>query len=125
MQAIPVCYDLPLFQHNIGCAGSWSRSRSRRDKRMSDRTEAAGLAALSICEAILLSLTENAIIDEAEARGTLSDAATAHREAVPLADGDAGMHAQAAALIEAIRDGGNSVRHADRAAPTSGGEIES
>lgn len=91
---------------------------------MSDRSEAAGFAALSICEAILLSLTENAVIDEAEARGILSDAATAHREAVALVDGDAGIHAEAAALIEAIRDGGNSVRRAGRAALTSEGEIE-
>jgi hypothetical protein len=91
---------------------------------MSDRPEAAGLAALSICEAILLSLTDNAIIDKAEAQALLTDAATAHREAVPLADGAAGMHAEAAALIEAIRDGGNSVRHAGRAAPASGGEVE-
>ena len=91
---------------------------------MSDRPEAAGFAALSICEAILLSLAENAVIDEAEAKAILTDAATAHREAVPLADGAAGMHAEAAALIEAIRDGGNSVRRAGRAGATSGGEIE-
>ena len=42
---------------------------------MSGGHGATGLAALSICEAILLSLTDNAIIDEAEAKGILSDAA--------------------------------------------------
>ena len=36
--------------------------------------------------------------------------AAAHREAVPLAEGDAGTHAEAASIIEAIRDHGNSVR---------------
>ena len=48
---------------------------------------AAGLAALSVCESILLSLTENEIIDDAEARAILADAAAAHRGAAPLADG--------------------------------------
>lgn len=77
---------------------------------MSGEPGAAGLAALSICEAILLSLTENAIIDEAEAKAILTDAAEAHRGAAPLADGAGGDHREAASLIEAIRDGGNSVR---------------
>lgn len=88
---------------------------------MSGGPGAAGLAALSICEAILLSLTENAIIDEAEARGILTDAAEAHRAAAPPADGHAGLHAAAAALIKAIRDGGNSVRRT-RPAPATDGD---
>ena len=77
---------------------------------MSGRPEAHGLAALSICESILLSLTDTGIIDEVEAKAILTDAATAHREAAPLADGAGGEHRETAALIEAIRDGGNSVR---------------
>jgi hypothetical protein len=81
---------------------------------MSSNARAAGLAALSVCESILLSLTDNKIISEAEAKAILQDAATAHREAVPLADGAGGEHAEAAALLEAIIDHGNSVRHADR-----------
>jgi len=84
---------------------------------------AAGLAALSVCESILLSLTENEIIDDVEARAILADAAAAHRGAVPPADGAAGDHAEAAALIERILEGGNSVRHAGRAA-TPEGEVE-
>jgi hypothetical protein len=78
---------------------------------MSSVSGAAGHAALAICESMLLSLTENKIIDEAEARAILEDAAAAHRNSVPLlADGAA--HDDAAALIQAILDGGNSVRHA-------------
>ena len=50
---------------------------------MSSGSDATGLAALSICEAILLSLTDNAIIDQAEGQAILTDAATAHR-ALPL-----------------------------------------
>ena len=77
---------------------------------MSSGSAATGRAALSICESILLSLTDNAIIDQAEAKAILSDAAAAHRGAVPLSDGNAREHEQAAAILEAIRDGGNSVR---------------
>ena len=81
---------------------------------------AAGLAALSVCESILLSLTENEIIDDAEARAILADAAAAHRGAPPLADGAAGNHEGAAALIERSLEGGNSVRHASRHAARTG-----
>jgi hypothetical protein len=76
---------------------------------MSDNPGATGLAALSICESLLLSLTESGTIDVAEAKAILEDAATAHRYAATL-----GKHVQdhtdAAALIERIMKGGNSVR---------------
>jgi hypothetical protein len=71
---------------------------------------AAGLAALAICESMLLSLTENKLIDDAEARAILKDAATAHRNAIPLGP-DGQDHEAAAVLIERILKGGNSVRH--------------
>jgi len=87
---------------------------------MSSGSDAHGLAALSICESILLSLTDNAIIDQAEAQAILTDAATAHRGAAPLSDGEAYQHDQAAMLIEAIRDGGNAVRRARPAATVDG-----
>ena len=78
---------------------------------MSEFSGAAGHAALAICESMLLSLTENKVIDAAEAKAILQDAAAAHRNAIPLlADGAA--HDQAATLIEAILKRGNSVRHA-------------
>ena len=77
---------------------------------MSSVLGAAGHAALAICESMLLSLTENKLIDEAEARAILEDAAAAHRNSVPLlADGAA--HDEAASLIDEILKGGNSVRH--------------
>jgi hypothetical protein len=80
---------------------------------------AAGVAALSVCESLLLSLTDNEIIDAAEAKAILLDAAAAHRGAVPLADGDAGVHEEAAVLLEAIVRNGNAVRRT-RPALTSG-----
>ena len=77
---------------------------------MSRISGAAGHAALAICESMLLSLSENKIIEEAEVRAILEDAAAAHRNSVPLlADGAA--HEQAASLIDEILKGGNSVRH--------------
>lgn len=79
---------------------------------MSSVSGAAGHAALAICESMLLSLTENKIIDATEARAILEDAAAAHRNSVPLlADGCAAAHDEAASLIETMLKGGNSVRH--------------
>lgn len=78
---------------------------------MSSVSGAAGHAALAICESMLLSLTDNKIIDEAEARAILADAAAAHRNAVPLLV-DGAAHEEAATLIEALLEGGNSVRRA-------------
>ena len=78
---------------------------------MSSVSGAAGHAALAICESMLLSLTENRVIDKTEARAILTDAAAAHRNSIPLlTDGTA--HTEAATLIEALLKGGNSVRHA-------------
>ena len=78
---------------------------------MSSVSGTAGHAALAICESILLSLTENKIIDQAEARAILEDAAAAHRHSIPLVvDGGAAAHEEAASLIDEILKGGNSVR---------------
>jgi hypothetical protein len=88
---------------------------------MSGEAEAAGLAALAVCESLLLSLTENGVIDAAEAKTILLDAAAAHRGAVPGADDAAGVHEQAAALLEAIVENGNSVRRARPAPPANAG----
>ena len=80
---------------------------------MSSVSGAAGHAALAICESMLLSLTENKVIDDGEARSILEDAAAAHRNSVPLVtDGGSAAHEEAALLIETMLRGGNSVRHA-------------
>jgi hypothetical protein len=78
---------------------------------MTTVSNAAGHAALAICESLLLALSDRQVIDEAEVLGILADASTAHRNAVPLARGDGAHHEAAADLIEAIVAGGNSVRH--------------
>jgi hypothetical protein len=80
---------------------------------MSSVSGAAGHAALAICESMLLSLSENKIIDKTEVRAILEDAAAAHRNSIPLVmDGGIAAHEEAASLIETILKGGNSVRHA-------------
>jgi hypothetical protein len=87
--------------------------RSQEDEAMKSISGSAGHAALAICESMLVSLTENKIIDSAEARAILADAAAAHRHSIPLVtDGGGAAHEEAASLIEAMLKGGNSVRHA-------------
>jgi hypothetical protein len=78
---------------------------------MSNVSDAAGHAALAICESLLLSLTDSKVIDQGEAKAILADAAAAHRSAISLSTNGT-AHDQAATLIEAILKGGNSVRHA-------------
>jgi len=63
----------------------------------------AGMAALSICESLLLALIELKILDAREARALLVDAAATHRTAALLLP-DADEHCAIAAHIERIMD---------------------
>ena len=76
---------------------------------MDRKAGASGLAALAICESLLLSLTESKVLADGEARSILEDAAAANRNAMPLTP-DGGQHEAAAEVIELILAGGNSVR---------------
>ena len=79
---------------------------------MSMNSNAAGLAALSICESLLLSLTDLEIIEDKEAVSILQDAAAAHRGAVAVAEAqNPEAHQAAADVIDRIIKGKNSVRH--------------
>jgi hypothetical protein len=69
----------------------------------------AGLAALSICESLLLSLTDLEVMDRDEALAVLEDAATAHRRAMEEAT-DQHLHRDVVDLIERIIKGRNSGR---------------
>ena len=70
---------------------------------------ASGLAALAICESLLTSLQDLKIIDEKEIIGILEDASAAHRQ--ESVTGISQMHHEAAAVIDRILSGKNSVRH--------------
>lgn len=74
---------------------------------MHDQTAHAGMAALSICEALLLAMNDHELLPEQEIVGVLQDAAAAHEKATGA---DAESHRAVAALINQIIAGGNSVR---------------
>lgn len=76
---------------------------------MTQPNDIAGLAALAICESLLLALNDRNILPEIEILGVLVDAAAAHTNA-PDGANFAETHAAVAALIQKIIDGGNSVR---------------
>ncbi len=76
---------------------------------MSEYPDAAGLAALSICEALLLAMNDLQIMPEHEIAGILRDAATSHENAVGT-ESKVATHKAAAALINQIIANGNSVR---------------
>jgi hypothetical protein len=77
--------------------------------RMSDYNTHAGIAALTICEALLLALNDAEILPENEIIGVLKDAAATHTN-VEATDPHIETHRAAAALINKIIAGGNSVR---------------
>jgi hypothetical protein len=75
---------------------------------MDEMPDVAGIAALTICESLLLALNDRNVLPEGEIMGILKDAANAHFP-VP-AGGDPETHKAVATLIIRIIDGGNSVR---------------
>ena len=76
---------------------------------MSEHSMYSGIAALSICESLLLALNDSNTLPEKAIMGILEDAAAAHESAQDSAD-DPAMHAAVATLINQIIAGGNSVR---------------
>lgn len=68
---------------------------------MSAQGDAAGLAALSICESLMIALVEKGILEVEEARSALEDAATAHQVLRSSREDDP-PHALAAELIERL-----------------------
>ncbi len=76
---------------------------------MPNQNEYSGVAALTICEALMLAINDHNILPEGEIVGVLRDAAETHRNAVGK-DGNSDMHQGVADLITRIIDSGNSVR---------------
>ena len=70
---------------------------------------AAGVAALSICESLLLAMGDLKIIGANDAVGVITDAADAHRGAGESAQ-DKALHLEVTAILDRIIAGGNSVR---------------
>jgi hypothetical protein len=78
---------------------------------MADDPTHSGMAALTICEALLLALNDADILPEKEIIGVLTDAAATHDNAGG-STADIERHRGTAALIRRIIAGGNSVRRA-------------
>ena len=74
------------------------------------RSTASGVAALSICESLLLAMGDLKIMGEHNAIGIITDAANAHRGAGASPE-ERALHAEVTAILDRIIAGGNSVRH--------------
>lgn len=70
---------------------------------------AAGMAALSICESLILAMGDLKIMGEAAAIGIIKDAANAHRD-IGATTTDKALNLEVVAILERIIEGGNSVR---------------
>ena len=73
-------------------------------------SEADGMAALGICESLLLALTDLAIISEQDARDVLTDVATTHHEAA-AASKSPETHREVIEIVQRILAGKNGMRH--------------
>ena len=76
---------------------------------MSEHSTYQGMAALSICEALLLALNDADILPESEIMGILKDAALTHENAA-TDDAQPEAHKAVAELINKIFAGSNSAR---------------
>ena len=76
---------------------------------MPRQNEYAGLAALSICESLMLAINDHKLLPERDILDVLRDAADTHTNAINTSD-DKDMHKGVADLIHSIIAGGNSVR---------------
>lgn len=72
--------------------------------------DAAGLAALGICESLLLALTDLKIVSDQDMRELLVAAATTHQEAA-AASRTPEKHRAVVKIIQGILDGKNGLRH--------------
>ncbi len=86
---------------------------------MQDPKDIPGNAALTICESLLLAMSDLNIIPESQIIGILQDAATTHEEAAKNKT-DGAMHTAVAVLIRKIISGGNSVRRPDPGTESGG-----
>jgi hypothetical protein len=99
-----------VYQRDMGNAQVSVRKEMSSEMPHDLRDSASGLAALSICESLLLAMGDLKIISEAEAINVIADAASAHRDAGGTADQKA-MHLAVVTILDRIISGGNSIRH--------------
>ena len=79
-----------------------------------DTHAVAGLAALSICESLLLAMVDRQIMGPKDARDVFTDVINAHRNAADLTTGaDADLHRRVVAQVEGILVGGNALSNSE------------
>ena len=86
---------------------------SEKDHQMTEHVrfhEADGMAALGICESLLLALTDLNIISDKDARGLLTDVASTHAEAAATSSAPA-KHQAVVEIVQRILAGNNGVPH--------------
>jgi hypothetical protein len=76
---------------------------------MSNDSATVGLAALSICESLLLSMGDRGLLDELENRNLLEDVIAVHRNAAEAGDNPV-LHTAVAQLVNRILKGENAGR---------------
>lgn len=84
-------------------------TKAERKPAMSDQRDPAGMAALSICEALLLALHDRKLLPEREIVGVLRDAAATHENAQG-SKSERQIHKASAKLINEIILGGIPLR---------------
>jgi hypothetical protein len=72
--------------------------------------DAEGIAALGICESLLLALTDLKIMSEKDARDVLTDVATTHSEAAAASQAPE-RHQAVVKIVERILAGKNGASH--------------
>ncbi len=77
-------------------------------ENQADQKDYAGIAALSICESLLLALRDNRLLPDREITGILRDAAASHENARGT-DAEIETHSSVASLINLIMVGGSSI----------------
>ncbi len=85
--------------------------KSQLNMSKSEQKTYSGMAALSICESLLLALNDAKVLPERDIMGVLKDAAAAHENGGG-SDINVETDRAVAALINRIITGGNSVRRA-------------
>jgi hypothetical protein len=68
-------------------------------------SDADGIAALGICESLILALTDMKVISQQDARGLLADVATTHHEAASTSQTPE-KHQAVVAIVKRILGGG-------------------
>lgn len=83
---------------------------ARSLKQLARFSDANGLAALGICESLLLALTDTEVISEQDARDLLTEVATTHHKAASTSQTPE-KHRAVVEIVQCILADNNGMRH--------------